>query len=132
MVVDSSSLIAILFSEPEAESFYACIARDEVKIASVATILETTIAAVRKKGDHMVENVDALVSSLDLEIVAMDLRQMHMARKAFLRFGKGRHAAQLNFGDCISYALAKTTDEPLLFKGTDFGHTDIALVDLST
>jgi ribonuclease VapC len=127
MVIDSSALIAILFSEPEDELFYQAILSDSRRIASVAAVLETTIAAVRKKGDNMVDRVDALTASLGLEIAPMDVRQLQAARRAFLRYGKGRHAAGLNFGDCISYALARTTGEALLCKGEDFGKTDITL-----
>ncbi len=76
------------------------------------------------------ESLDALLDEYDAEVIAFTPKQAQIARRAFRKFGKGRHPANLNFGDCIAYALARDTGEPLLFKGTDFGQTDIDVVEL--
>lgn len=131
MVLDSSALVAILFEEAEAPAFIAAMDRTDALLVSTASLLETSMVVAGRAGEGYIAKLDDMISEAKIITVPFDEEQMRAARRAFLRYGKGRHAAGLNFGDCISYALARTTGEPLLFKGTDFGHTDIALVDLS-
>lgn len=126
IVVDTSAVIAILGREPEGLSFSALLAASEANLISAAVVVETTQVATRW-GDYVATSgVDRLLAALQIELVAFDAAQLAVARDAFMRFGKGRgHPAQLNQMDCISYALAKSLDAPLLFKGDDFPHTDI-------
>jgi ribonuclease VapC len=127
MVLDSSAVVAILMDEPEAKGFLATIAADGRRLISTATVIEISMVMSGRKTEGAIERVDRFLDDIDVKIVPLDIAQMRAARRAFLRYGKGRHEAGLNFGDCISYALAKTTGEALLFKGTDFAKTDIKL-----
>ena len=127
MVIDTSVLIAILLGEPEAETFAKAIAEDPKRLVSVFTLLETSIVIEAKKGDTGGRELDLLIHRAGMEIVAMDPGQIELARLAWRNFGKGRHPAGLNIGDCCSYALSKYSGEPLLFKGSDFSKTDIAV-----
>lgn len=125
MIVDSSALIAILLREPEAESYATALARHSVRI-SAATLVEVRIVVEAKAGPTARRRLDALLRLVGAEIVAVDEEQATIAADAYRDFGRGSgHAASLNFGDCFSYALAASTGEPLLYKGDDFGHTDI-------
>ncbi|HSA80465.1 MAG TPA: type II toxin-antitoxin system VapC family toxin [Geminicoccaceae bacterium] len=126
MVIDSSALIAILVNEPERARFVDLIATDATRLVSAAGLLETALVIYSRKGDTGYRELDLFVHRASLEPVPVDLDQVLIARRAFRRYGKGHHAAGLNFGDCFAYALAKATGEPLLFKGDDFRHTDIA------
>jgi ribonuclease VapC len=125
MVVDSSALIAIIFEEPDESEYYYAIANSPVGLISAATFLETSMVVLRQMTGNGTAALDSLIDHLKIEIVPVDHSQALLAREAFRRFGKGRHPAGLNFGDCFSYALAKQTGEPLLFKGTNFAQTDI-------
>jgi ribonuclease VapC len=121
VIVDSSALVAILRNEPEAVPFAAALREASVR-ASAATVLETAMVM----GPEMAARLDSLIEHLDLEIVPFDADQLSVARAAMGSYGRGRgHRARLNYGDCFSYALAKVTGEPLLFKGDDFTHTDV-------
>ena len=121
MIVDSSALVAIMQAEPEAAEFLAAM-RDVRVRASTATLLETAMVL----GPEVSARLDTLIEEVDMELVAFDSAHLAVARGAVATYGKGRgHPARLNFGDCMTYALAKTLDEPLLFKGDDFAHTDI-------
>ncbi len=125
MIVDSSALIAILRNEPDAPAFSAVLERTPDAAVSAATILETSIVAGPSRDD----DVDQIVTDAQLTVVAFDHAQARAARAAYAKYGKGSGSpARLNFGDCFSYALAKTTGQPLLFKGDDFGHTDVTPV----
>jgi ribonuclease VapC len=126
MVIDSSALIAILEGEPESRLFRDLIIRDEMRLVSAATMVETSIVALGRRGEAGLERLQAFIETADIDSVAFRTDQIQLALDAFRRYGKGRHRAALNFGDCFSYALAKATGEPLLFKGDDFGHTDIS------
>ncbi len=127
MVVDSSSLIAILHREPDASMHLAAILNDVTRLISAATLLETSIVSMRwNKGDALVA-LDVLVARLKLAVVSVNHEQVLIAREAYRRFGRGQHKAGLNFGDCFSYALSKYSGEPLLFKGNDFSQTDVAV-----
>lgn len=122
MVVDSSVLIAILLAEPEAEDFAKrLIESDEIYVSAVS-ILESAMVIEYKKGEQGASQFDALLKT----IVAFDSQQAELARAAWRQYGKGRHPAKLNFGDCCSHAVAKYLNKPLLFKGDDFSKTDLA------
>ncbi|HEX5078960.1 MAG TPA: type II toxin-antitoxin system VapC family toxin [Geminicoccaceae bacterium] len=125
MVVDTSALLAVLFDEPEAEVFARAIARAEVSRISAANLLEAGIVADCESDARTGRQLDALVADLRLRIEPVTAEQVGIARQAYLDFGRGNHPAKLNFGDCFAYALAKARGEPLLFKGDDFGQTDI-------
>jgi ribonuclease VapC len=125
MVIDTSAIAAILFDEPDAAALEGKIADDPVRLMSAATFLEATIVIEARLGDPGVREFDLWLHRAEVEIVSVDAEQTDMARRAWRRFGRGRHPAGLNYGDCFSYALAATHDEPLLFKGDDFAKTDV-------
>jgi ribonuclease VapC len=127
IVVDSSALVAIVFSEPDAENLAAKLDASSRNSMSAATLLESSIVVARAQGSEALADLDALVKLYEIEIVPFDEAQASVAREAFRRFGKGRHKAGLNFGDCMSYALAKTRKAKLLCKGADFAATDATL-----
>jgi ribonuclease VapC len=127
MVIDSSALLALLLADPEAETFARAIAADPRRRASAFSILETAIVVETKKGENAGRELDLLLHRAQIDVVVMDAAQVELARSAYRRFGKGRHPAGLNIGDCCSYALSRFTGEPLLFKGDDFARTDVAL-----
>ncbi len=127
MVVDSSALVAILLHEPERKHFLDKLGEAESRLISAATLLEVSIVTRSLLGESSFRQLDHLLAYLGVQVVPFDSEQVLIARNAFLRFGKGRHPARLNFGDCFSYALAKQTHRPLLCKGNDFPQTDILL-----
>jgi ribonuclease VapC len=126
MVIDTSALAAIFFGEPEREEFLAAITSAERRLISAATVLETGIVLESRQGEAAGREFDLFVVRARLEAVPVDAEQVDLARSAWRKYGKGRHPAALNFGDCFSYALAKISSEPLLAKGTDFSSTDIS------
>jgi len=128
MVIDTSALIGILFGEPEAEALSRKIANDPERLISTFTALETAIVIEAKKGSTGSHELDLMLHHSKIKIVPMNVRQFEIARIAWRTYGKGRHPAGLNIGDCCSYALAKYSGEPLLFKGNDFSKTDICCV----
>jgi ribonuclease VapC len=125
IVVDTSALIAVLLNEPGAASFRYVLARSEDLRLSAVSDYEARLVSFRQRGHRLVEAYDELVDQTGLRIVAFDQEQSLLAFEAYRRYGKGNHPAALNFGDCASYALARTFNAPLLFKGNDFGRTDI-------
>lgn len=125
IVVDSSALVAILRDEPERRGFIDIIVDHGDPRLSAATYLETSMVMELRLGDRGAREVDTLIEDVGIEIMPFDRAQAITARTAFRRYGKGIHRAALNFGDCFVYALAKTLDAPLLFKGNDFALTDI-------
>jgi len=125
MVIDTSALIAIFLAEPERQRFLEEILAAESRLVSAATVLETGIVLEARRGEAAGREFDLFVIRANLQIVPVDAEQADLARSAWRRFGKGRHPAALNFGDCFSFALAKSSGEPLLAKGTDFGLTDV-------
>ncbi|MCK5784019.1 MAG: type II toxin-antitoxin system VapC family toxin [Desulfobacterales bacterium] len=131
MVIDTSALIAILIGETDSELIATAIANDSKRIISAISALETGIVIESKKGEPGGRELDLILHRSHIEIVAFDPEQFELARSAWRIYGKGRHPAGLNFGDCCSYALAKYSGEPLLFKGNDFSKTDIPSVQLS-
>jgi ribonuclease VapC len=128
MVIDSSVLIAILFDEAERRSLEDEIESDPVRLISAMTKLESGIVMVARYGPEGGLRLDRLIERLAATVAPFDEPQADIAREAFARYGKGRHPAGLNFGDCVAYALAMAEAEPLLFKGTDFGQTDVEVV----
>jgi len=130
MVIDTSALIAILLGEPEAEELAIAIVNDPKRLLSAFSALEVGIVIEAKKGEAGGRDLDLLLHRAQIEIVAMTPEQCELARFAWRAFGKGRHPAGLNIGDCCSYALAKYSGEPLLFKGDDFAKTDLQAVQL--
>ena len=125
MVVDTSALLAVLFGEPERDAFIDLLADADDPIVSAASLVEASIVVQSRTGDGGVGDLDGLLAAASVRCVAVDQAQALLARECFARFGKGRSAAGLNFGDCFSYALAKVMDRPLLFKGSDFDKTDV-------
>jgi ribonuclease VapC len=127
MVIDTSALAAIFFAEPERQMFLNAITAAETRLLSAASALETGIVLEGRQGEAAGREFDLFVVRANLEIVSVDAEQVELARSAWRKYGKGRHLAALNYGDCFSYALAKSSGEPLLAKGTNFTLTDIAI-----
>ncbi len=125
MVIDTSALVAILLEEPEAKQFARAIAADPQRFICTFTVLEAGIVIEARKGESGARELDLLLHRAEIEMVSLTSEQVEIARSAWRIYGKGRHPAGLNIGDCCSYALAKSLDEPLLFKGGDFSQTDI-------
>jgi len=130
MVIDTSALLAVLFNEPEADDIEIALDGDPVRLVSAASLLETAIVVEARLGEAGGRELDLLVHKARIEAVAVTPEQVEVARSAWRRFGRERHDASLNFGDCFAYALAATTAEPLLFKGQGFGKTDVQRVTL--
>ena len=128
MVLDTSALLAILFDQPGAEGLEAAIESDPVRIISAATLLETSIVVEARLGEAGGRELDLLIHKAAIETVPVTADHVEIARHGFRMFGKGRHAAGLNFGDCFSYALARSSGERLLFQGDDFARTDVPSV----
>jgi ribonuclease VapC len=132
MVLDSSAVLAVLFDEPERRAFTLSIERDPRRLMSTASVLESALIAETRRGESAGRELDLLLHRADVRLVPVDADHVALARSAWRRFGKGRHPAALNFGDCFTYALAAASGEPILFKGEDFSHTDLAAVDTGT
>jgi ribonuclease VapC len=128
MVIDTSALVAILFDEPERRRFSELIEADETRLISAATLLEATQAIEEQRGEAAGRELDLLLHRAQVSTVAVDGEQVEVARAAWRKYGRGRHPANLNYGDCFSYALTQVSGEPLLAKGNDFRQTDIPLV----
>jgi ribonuclease VapC len=125
MVLDTSVLVAILSDEWEAPFFEDMIALDPTRLRSAASLLEAAIVIEARFGEAGGRELDLLLHAGRVDVVAVDREQAELARRAWRRFGKGNHPAALNYGDCFPYALSKLSGEPLLFKGDDFGKTDV-------
>jgi ribonuclease VapC len=125
VIIDTSALVAILYREPEAASFIQRIHDADSCRISVATWLELAMVVESQLGPDGMRQTEAFFRRAGISIEPVTVEHGELARQAFLDFGKGRHKAGLNYGDCFSYALAKATGEPLLFKGNDFALTDI-------
>lgn len=126
MVLDTSAVMALLNGEPEAAQIAMAIEADPLRLISAATLLEAGIVIESRAGEAGGRELDLLLARMGASVEPVTRDQAELARDAWRRFGKGRHPAALNFGDCFSYALAKDRGEPLLFKGVDFRQTDIA------
>jgi ribonuclease VapC len=125
MIIDTSALVAILEQEPEAEQITRALASNSERMLSAANLVEVGIVMQARRGNDGARDLDLLLAKLRVEIVPFTARQAEIARKAFRQYGRGRHNAHLNFGDCFAYALAKDASAPLLFKGDDFRRTDV-------
>jgi ribonuclease VapC len=125
MVIDTSALLAILKDEPERSTFSEALEIAEVRSMSAASFVEISMIIESRYGSDGVRDLDLLIAKAMIALEAVDVDQAHLARQAFRQYGKGRHPAGLNLGDCFSYALARSRAEPLLFKGKDFPRTDI-------
>ena len=130
MVVDTSAIVAILEQEDDAQQFSAAIAAAPTKLVSAAAVVEIGVVMLSRRGEAGDKDVDRVIRESQREIVPLTEAHARLARQGFARFGKGRHPARLNFGDCFSYALAKASGHPLLFKGDDFSRTDVEAVPL--
>lgn len=128
LVVDSSAIVAIVFDESDAAAIRLILENTRRVFMSAASYFEASMVLAGKKGLPAFSVLDGLLRELRVEIAPFDTTQARLARDAFLRYGKGRHAAKLNFGDCMAYALAKSLDVPLLHKGADFAATDLKTV----
>ena len=125
MIIDTSALVAILDQEPEADRIVRAIAAVPDRMLSAANLVEAGMVMQARRGDEGARDLDLLLAKLKIEIVPFTAKQAEIARRAFRRYGRGRHGAKLNWGD--SYALANDESAPLLFKGDDFGQTDVAV-----
>ena len=127
MIVDSSVLVAILYNEPEAASYLRAIYRARQRRISAANFIEAAIVIDSRRSPRASRRFDDLIREAQIVMEPVTEEQARIARQAYRDYGRGSgHPAQLNFGDCFAYALARATGEPLLFKGDDFRHTDIA------
>ena len=124
MILDTSALLAILYDEPERPAFNDAVATED-KALSAANFVETSMVLEPRYGEDAVHDLDLYIAKAGIAIAPVDVEQAEIAREAFRRYGKGRHPAGLNFGDCFAYALAHVRGEPLLFKGDDFAQTDV-------
>jgi len=129
MVLDSSAIFALLVGEPEADRIASAVEADPIRLVSAATLVEIGIVVEAKLGDPGARELDALIQDLSATIVPVTEGHATYALRGFREFGKGRHRAGLNFGDVFAYALSAASGEALLFKGADFGHTDVAIVE---
>ena len=125
MVIDTSALLAILHDEPERRAFNEAIEAADTRAMSMANFVEASIVIESRYGAEGIRDLDLFIERAAIELVDVTLAQGHAARRAFARYGKGRHPAGLNFGDCFAYAWAIDRGEPLLFKGGDFDQTDV-------
>jgi ribonuclease VapC len=125
VILDTSAVSAIFFGEPDGEHYIQMIHDADRCRISAANFVELCLVIESQLGPEAGRQLDVFFRRSEIVIEVVTVEQAHLARQAFLDFGTGRHPAQLNFGDCFAYALAKATGEPLLFKGRDFSKTDI-------
>ena len=125
IVIDTSALVAILKTEPEATTLLKLLSQPQPKHLSTATLLETRIVLEKQLGQAGHNALDLLLSKADITTIALEEAHVHWALQGWRRYGKGRHPAALNLGDCFSYGLAMALEAPLLFKGEDFALTDV-------
>jgi ribonuclease VapC len=128
MVVDTSALLAVIFEEAEAETFADILATSDATLCSAVSVLEAGIVIEARKGRAAARDFQSLLEVAKIKVVDFTPEQSQVAVAAWRRYGKGNHKAGLNMGDCCAYALARTSRQPLLFKGGDFSQTDIAVV----
>ena len=126
MIIDTSALVAVILGEPDAEAHLRAMSTADDLSVSASTLVEALIVVEARQGPEASADLQALLADLEATVVPFDEDQANAAAGAWARFGKGRHPASLNLGDTFSYALARTTGEPLLFKGDDFSKTDVA------
>lgn len=131
MILDTSAVLAILLREKDCRRFIEAIDFADVVRMSVASFVEASIVIDSRYGPEGLRDLDRFIARAGIELIPVDVEQAELARSAFSRFGKGRHRAGLNFGDCFSYAAAISLGEPLLFRGEDFVHTDVPILGTS-
>ena len=129
MVIDTSALVAMLIDESDAPRLEEAVGADPVRLMSTASFLEAAIVIETRFGEAGGRELDLWLHRAAVDLVAVDVHQADAARVAYRTFGKGRHSAGLNYGDCFAYALSKISGHALLFKGDHFTHTDIAVVE---
>jgi ribonuclease VapC len=125
MILDTSAVLAVVLGEPDFEIFVDAIAGSPACRISAASFVEASIVAESRLGDQGLRQCDYFFRTSRVSIEPVTEEQALLARQAYSDYGKGRHSAGLNFGDCFAYALAKSTGQPLLFKGEDFRQSDI-------
>ena len=130
MVIDTSAIVAMLTDEPDAERLEAAVEADHTRLMSTASYLEAAIVVETRYGEAGGRELDLWLHRAAVDLVAIHTDQADAARAAYRKYGKGRHRAGLNCGDCLSYGLARISGQPLLFKGEDFRRTDITSVVL--
>ncbi len=131
IVVDTSALVSIVLGEPDAGALVEALRRHRGCAVSAASVVEAAIVVEARQGPDAARDLDLLLDAVDAQVVPVDLPQVGLAVEAWRRFGKGRHPAGLNYGDCFSYALARSREAALLFKGDDFRQTDVRAVSLT-
>ena len=125
MVIDTSAIIAMLRNEPEALRLEKALVADPIRLVPATCVLEARMVLVSRRGEHALAEIDLWLGTIEANTIPVDADLVDLATQAWLTYGKGRHSAALNFADCLSYALAKRANEPLLFVGNDFSQTDI-------
>jgi ribonuclease VapC len=125
MVIDTSAILAVLFKESERDAFAEAMAAAARRLVSAVSYVEAAVVVLARKGSAGVHDLELLVHRAGFDLVGFDRAQAALAREGYERFGKGRHRAGLNLGDCCAYALSRYSGEPLLFKGEDFAKTDV-------
>lgn len=130
MIVDTSAVIAVLRNEPDALEFARAMQSEPTCRMSAVSYVEAGVVTDANLNPVLSRRLNTLLEDMRIELMAVTLKQAEIARQAYRDFGKGRHKAGLNLGDCFAYALAKEMNEPLLFKGEDFRQTDVEVADL--
>jgi len=125
MVIDTSALVALFLNEPEREEFLELILKSEKRLLSAAAMVETGIVLEARRNEVAARELDLFLHEAEIEIISVDRTQAEQARVAFRKYGKGRHPAALNFGDCFTYALAIVSGEPVLAKGDEFQRANL-------
>ncbi|KQZ87941.1 ribonuclease [Mesorhizobium sp. Root157] len=125
MVIDTSAIVAILRNEPEAARLERALVSETIRLVPATCVLEARMVLISRRGEHALAEIDLWLNKIAADVIPVDVELVDLATQAWLAYGKGRHPAALNFADCLSYALAKRADEPLLFIGKDFAQTDI-------
>ena len=125
MVIDTSAIVAMLRNEPEALRLERALVADPIRLVPATCVLEARMVLVSRRGEHALAEIDLWLGTIEATTIPVDADLVDLATQAWLTYGKGRHSAALNFADCLSYALAKRANEPLLFIGNDFSQTDI-------
>ena len=125
MVIDTSAIVAMLRNEPEALRLEKALVADPIRLVPATCVLKARMVLVSRRGEHALAEIDLWLGTIEATTIPVDADLVDLATQAWLTYGKGRHSAALNFADCLSYALAKRANEPLLFIGNDFSQTDI-------
>lgn len=130
MIIDTSAIVALLLDEPKSQAIVDALEKADTCRVGAPTLVETTMVMTGKMGDDGRTYLHALVYERNFDVLSFSDAHWHIAQSAFVRYGKGRHSAGLNFGDCLTYAMAYVADEPLLCVGNNFAQTDLELVPL--